>query len=352
MIRKWLAVGIILLFVATGIIPAIAQNTEKPLPTSRGDWLYVGGDGPGNYSVIKDAVDNASDGDTVFVYDESSPYNESVVIDKSIRVIGEDKNTTVILGIGIDDNEYSSIVISANKVFLSGFTVQKLSGLYGIWIIGNESNITDTIIDDYWYGIYIYPGHTEKDSTKNTIHYNLIKNCFIGISVYRSSNSVITNNIINTCEMDNRWGGGIDICKGDNTIISNNDIRLNGVGIYAERSNNVSMSQNNIKENAIGISTSSMNNMKITQNNIYQNRQRNIVFRDYINQNMYIDNNYWGILNFYPKIIFGQLLIYLFTLKLSKWSDYWIDIPIYLHLPKTYLDRNPAKEPYDIPGMT
>jgi hypothetical protein len=40
MIRKWLAVGIILLFVGTSIIPANAQNTEKE--TSRG-WLYVGG---------------------------------------------------------------------------------------------------------------------------------------------------------------------------------------------------------------------------------------------------------------------------------------------------------------------
>jgi hypothetical protein len=45
MIRKWLAVGIILLFVGTSIIPANAQNTEKE--TSRG-WLYVGGSGPGN----------------------------------------------------------------------------------------------------------------------------------------------------------------------------------------------------------------------------------------------------------------------------------------------------------------
>jgi hypothetical protein len=73
--RKWLAVGIILLFVGTCIIPAVAQDTEKPSePTSRGSWLYVGGSGPGNYSKIQDAVDNTSDGDTVFVYDDASPY--------------------------------------------------------------------------------------------------------------------------------------------------------------------------------------------------------------------------------------------------------------------------------------
>ncbi|MBE3138959.1 MAG: hypothetical protein IMZ53_00075, partial [Thermoplasmata archaeon] len=44
--RKGLAVGIILLFVGTGIIPAIAQDTQKTLLASRGDWLYVGGSGP------------------------------------------------------------------------------------------------------------------------------------------------------------------------------------------------------------------------------------------------------------------------------------------------------------------
>ena len=56
----WL-VGIILLFVGTCIIPVPAQDTEKPsLPTSSGKWLYVGGDGPGNYTRIQDAVDNAS----------------------------------------------------------------------------------------------------------------------------------------------------------------------------------------------------------------------------------------------------------------------------------------------------
>ncbi|HIG99628.1 MAG TPA: hypothetical protein HA258_03500, partial [Thermoplasmata archaeon] len=49
MIRKWLAIGIILLFVGVTIAPTMAQDTEKSQPTSRGNWLYVGGSGPGNY---------------------------------------------------------------------------------------------------------------------------------------------------------------------------------------------------------------------------------------------------------------------------------------------------------------
>ena len=38
---------------------------------------YVGGSGGGNYSSIQDAIDDASDGDTVFVY--NGIYNENII---------------------------------------------------------------------------------------------------------------------------------------------------------------------------------------------------------------------------------------------------------------------------------
>ncbi|NHJ39073.1 MAG: hypothetical protein FK731_03500, partial [Asgard group archaeon] len=45
-----------------------------------GNTLYVGGGGSNNYSSIQEAIDDAIDGDTVFVYDKSSPYNENISI--------------------------------------------------------------------------------------------------------------------------------------------------------------------------------------------------------------------------------------------------------------------------------
>lgn len=86
--RKWFTVGIILLFVGTCTIPAIAHNTEKILPASRG-WLYVGGSGPGNYSRIQDAIDDANYGDTVFAY--AGIYYENITIYHMITVLGENK---------------------------------------------------------------------------------------------------------------------------------------------------------------------------------------------------------------------------------------------------------------------
>ena len=93
--RKWLAIGIILLFVATAIIPAIAQTTEKSQSTSRGNWLYVGGSGPGNYSSIQDAINASSNGDTVFVY--TGMYHENVIVNKTITLWGRTKTRLLLM---------------------------------------------------------------------------------------------------------------------------------------------------------------------------------------------------------------------------------------------------------------
>jgi pectin methylesterase-like acyl-CoA thioesterase len=63
-----------------------------------GNTLYVGGSGFGNYTKIQDAIDNASEGDTIFVH--NGIYNENITIIKTINLIGEDKNTTIINGSG------------------------------------------------------------------------------------------------------------------------------------------------------------------------------------------------------------------------------------------------------------
>ena len=88
------------LFVVMNIAPSPAgvklDNYNFIYFNLNGSTLYVGGSGPGNFSKIQDAIDNASDGDTVFVY--SGSYYENVLINKSIRLIGENKSNTIIEG--------------------------------------------------------------------------------------------------------------------------------------------------------------------------------------------------------------------------------------------------------------
>ncbi len=88
--RKWLAIGIILLFVGVTIAPVMAQNIEKSQSTSRGNWLYVGGSGPGNYTRIQDAINDTFDGDTVFVF--SGIYHEYIRVNNIYQIIGRRTN--------------------------------------------------------------------------------------------------------------------------------------------------------------------------------------------------------------------------------------------------------------------
>jgi len=97
---------------------------RTPISTSLGDILYVGGSGPGNYSTIQDAIDAASEGDTIFVY--SGTYYESLQIDKTVTLTGEDKNNTFIDG----DGSGNVVDVTADSVNINGFTVIFLTVLF------------------------------------------------------------------------------------------------------------------------------------------------------------------------------------------------------------------------------
>ena len=159
--KKGFVFGIILLLVGMCIVPSITGSIDVKqitLSTSTGDTLYVGGTGAGNYSTIQEAIDDASDGDAVFVYDDSSPYYENLIVNKSINLIGEDKGSTVIDGNMIGDVVY----VSADWVNISGFTIQNTSTSdEGIEIISNYNTIAgNNIISHLYSGIYLYyPNH-------------------------------------------------------------------------------------------------------------------------------------------------------------------------------------------------
>jgi parallel beta-helix repeat protein len=207
--RKCLAIGIILLFVGTCIIPTNGQDAEITLPTSRGNWLYVGGSGPGNYTKIQDAINASSNGDTVFVYDDSSPYYENICINREIKVIGEDKNSTIIVGSPSD----IVVKITANKVSLEQFTIWNitLSFNYLIWIGSFHGVLVrNNIIEGC--GVYCHGSFCEfsnnffckrgsiiSDSASYLfIHHNVFQGYIVyPIHLQLSKNCIISNNLFN-----------------------------------------------------------------------------------------------------------------------------------------------------------
>ena len=87
------------------------SKIEQPKIVDNGNILYVGGDGPNNYTFIQQAINHANDGDTVFVY--SGIYYESIIIYSEIHLIGEDKHSTVIDGIG---NYYAILMVDEDII--------------------------------------------------------------------------------------------------------------------------------------------------------------------------------------------------------------------------------------------
>ncbi len=216
--KRILAIGIILLFIGMSISSSTGFNTiEQPITTtSNGKTLYVGGSGPNNYTKIQYAIDDASDGDTVFVYDDSSPYYEHVTVNKRINLIGEDKNTTVIDGSDIGD----VVLISADNVNMSSFKIQ--NGGY--------------IID-----IGIHDAGIEVKSDYNNIFENIIINTSSQIYLNGANYNNIINNTIESRRLVNWPTDNIEtgvLVNGNRNIIANNTIRFNYVGIYIHPEDN------------------------------------------------------------------------------------------------------------------
>ena len=162
-----------------------------------GNTLYVGGTGVNNYTTIQSAINDASDGDIIFVYDDSSPYIENIIVNKSIDLKGEDKNSTVIK----KENE-DIIEIYASNVRLSGFTVK--NGRYAIRLISsNDTTIFNNIItDNSLEGIYL------ANSSYNVISSNIVQNNIYGIGLHWTLsgpgpckyNKIINNIILNNTQ--------------------------------------------------------------------------------------------------------------------------------------------------------
>jgi len=304
-------------------------NNEGPW---RGTWEHP-------YQFIKDGIDNASTDDTVFVF--NGTYYENIFIDKTISLIGEDRNTTIIDGGG--ENDVVCIQSGNDGVVLLGFTIQN-SGNYttdytkdaGVDIHSDNNKISHNIIIHHpRYGIKLT--HANKNIiTNNIISHSGYPGYLIGsITLDFSNDNNISNNIITSNN-----NTGIELKLSNRNIISGNTISLNYIGISlwdngAQCTDNVII-RNNIKDNREGISIRRSGNI-ISQNNFINNWNRhasslpNFMSRDlrFITRNTW-DANYWDDWKGLESSLFSMFPKY---------------IPIGLNF-----DWHPVSESYDISG--
>jgi parallel beta-helix repeat protein len=249
-IKRKIVMFVCLVFLISLIIPIISgsyqivNNDENYIKTqSRGDTLYVGGLGPNNYSTIQAAVNTAQTGDTIFVY--PGIYSEQIVIEKTITLTGENKDTVIIDG-SLNGN---CIKISADSVVIESFTIRK--GLIGINII---------------------------QSSGQDIKNNIIRNNWEGMNLYQVTDADISNNYVR----DNYFEG-INPVQSTGNSFSKNRIKWNLIGIYLTQSSNNYILENEINGNTRGIETvDQSNNNQIIHNNFYSSGEDN-AYDDFLN---------------------------------------------------------------------
>ncbi|UCD12939.1 MAG: PKD domain-containing protein [Thermoplasmatales archaeon] len=203
-----------------------------------GNTIYVDDSGGAEYTIIQDAIDNASEGDSIYVY--SGTYDSIVILGEYIgqlTLIGEDKDTTI-----IDGGNSGHVVrayetqVSGNKIeiHISGFTIRNAGG-NGFDCISLSYAENSTIIGNKLINGDVGEGVQLDHCKEITIQGNTISNCQgAGISLSISDNNVIENNLIQNNQKAIHLSS-----TSNNNIISNNTIKDNSqYGVYIVQSIN------------------------------------------------------------------------------------------------------------------
>ena len=192
--------------IEAGPLEVILQPLRVPSltfpPLGAGTTRYV----PTDYPTIQQAINSASAGDTIYVY--NGTYEENLNIPVNITLIGEGRDVTFIDGNGSD-----CITVTAADVEIMGFTIH--NGAAGIYVEADEASVT-------------------------VFNNNISANDYGGVQINATNGIVadITGNIIsdNDCDCgDVLTGGGIRMYVNSSTgaidaTIKDNNIEYNLCG--------------------------------------------------------------------------------------------------------------------------
>lgn len=209
----------------------VDQNNRDPYPLTR-PWnsvpVYNLNSGAG-YEKIQETINanETTDGNTLFI--KTGTYHENIIVNKTLSLIGEEQETTIIDGSGLE----TVVEVTASNVFILRFTLQ------------------NTRMEQNDSGILLY-----NNSGNNVFAENKIINCYHGILLWDSSgNNLINDNIITNNTL------GILSSNTTQDTIADNDVTNNEEGIWLAETTNTTVIQNNITNNHLhGIKIDSGNN--------------------------------------------------------------------------------------------
>jgi len=224
--------------ISASLLISLLSSTAFVQPAASFNILRV----PLGFGTIQSAINAADSGDTILV--ASGTYYENLVINKTLALVGENRDTTIIHG-----NMVGTVVdITASYVNISGFTIKgsgetspTCSGVFlGFGTYG--SRVYNNIIIENYYGIFL------ESSNENVISTNNISlNTGRGIFLESSSWNTISANFISQNSQDN----GIELFDSTNNILTSNTISESGwAGVYLEESGGNTVTENSVASNS------------------------------------------------------------------------------------------------------
>ena len=322
-IKRCLILSIIGMFLVVNLVPSLTgisinrtDFSEEPISfrdtTSRATTLYVGGSGPNNYTSIQDAIDDSLDGDTIYIYDDSSPYYENIFVYKTLIIVGENTDTTIINGNNLGDVisvtkdsvriEYLTVTNSGSGSEDAGIEINNvqfcrikhvrcISNSIGLYMNNTDSNyIQENIFSsNSLYGGYLFT------SGYNIFDDNICNDNGVGIYLFSSDNNMVRENYCN-----NNVNDGIRVSDGcDGFSISWNFFENSTNGIFIQDGYDIILENNVCNNNDIGIYLLNSYDIQGGNNTCYNNNNYGFYLQNtsdsQINNNICGNNNY-GIL--------------------------------------------------------
>jgi parallel beta-helix repeat protein len=297
----------------------IDMNFDSLITNATADTLSVGFGFGNDSTTIQGAIDMANSGDTIFVY--SGVYNEDaeptkgIVIDKTITLLGEDKETTII---NVSSKTFGVHLSNVDYVNISGFTVMG-SLSYNILLSSSDhTHIHDNIVKNSGASaIWISPG------SSNTIENNDLADNLHGISISGgSTGNIVRNNMIESSISNVDRAIILQNNANENTVEDNTIVGYN-VGVYVYQAENNDIENNHISEGIEGIRIVEVNYILISNN--------------------VITNNDYGI-----KLVSSSASIFNCSIEDSEINDLWIEDPDVINPEITLLNTTFDENKVDI----
>jgi len=282
---KKISISIVIIFILiiNGLISISTNGQTRATDVSHNKYyvddkpnLYRDGTAEYPFNSIQQAIDAANEGDIIYVF--GGEYNETLIIDKELTLIGSIEEGKSIIYYGAS-HKYT-IKITADHVNFTGFEVRDTQNNIQSYIGGALIHISSSSV--------IFQRNTVTNcnngngmfldsSDDNLIKDNIINTTLNGIYGESSKTNDLVNNDISNCS-----AAAIEIKNSDYNILYANSLRGNIYGLVARNCNDLTIRSCVVHDNNLrGVGLYDCANSYVLNNSIYDN----------VGEGLYISSN-------------------------------------------------------------